>query len=125
MSDKYRLSIQVDEARKTIIARAVGPMPSRELTEAFLAAYRRIDKSWQYNRVIVYRKFTGSIDFTDAEDFARQWIEMIGDEPYGAKVAFVSDDALEHARSGSYDGLTHDRIKTFKTIDEVLDWLAQ
>ncbi|MBW8881584.1 MAG: hypothetical protein JF615_09225 [Asticcacaulis sp.] len=124
MSAKYRLSLQVDQDRMTVIARVVGPMPSRILTEQFLDAYSRIPDIWRYNRVIDYRKFTGSIDFADVEDFIRRWEAMVGHHQPCAKVAFVTDDPLEHARSNIYDSLMPDQILTFATVDEALDWVS-
>lgn len=108
-----------------MIARVIGPMPSSVVTTEFMMAYRKIDQVWDYNRIIDYRKFTGTIDYEDAQDFVRQWQEMAGSATYSSKVAFVTDDALELARATTYDHMTPDRVRSFNTIDQALDWFAE
>ncbi len=122
MGQRYRLNMQVDEERKTLIARVVGPMPSRVVTEEFMAAYRRVGQPWLYNRIIDYRKFTGTIDHEDTQDFMRQWNDLVDGAPYSSKVAFVTDDALELARATTYDHMTPDHVRSFTTIDQALEW---
>ena len=123
--DRYRLNIQVDEERKTLIARVIGPMPSPVVTAEFMAAYRRIGQPWLYNRIIDYRKFTGTIDHVDTEDFMRQWRGLVGDTVHNSKVAFVTDDPLELARATTYDHMTADRVRSFTTIDQALEWFQE
>lgn len=125
MRKPYRLNVQVDEERKTVIARVIGPMPSPVVTTEFMTAYRAIDQVWLYHRIIDYRKFTGTIDYEDVQDFMQQWHDMAGGATYSSKVAFVTDNALELARATTYDHMTPDRVRSFNTIDQALDWFAE
>lgn len=125
MTERYRLNIQVDEERKTIVARVIGPMPSRVVTTEFMTAYRKIDQVWHYNRIIDYRKFTGTIDHEDTQEFMRQWHDMVGGATHNSKVAFVTNDALELARATTYDHMTADHVRSFNTIDQALDWFQE
>jgi hypothetical protein len=124
MSLPYRLSVTIDETKKLLIGRVLGPMPSRILTEEFLSAYAALEKPWYYNRLIDYRRFTGTVDYADAEYFARQWAEWVKDDAHRSKVAFVTLDPLELARTSTIAHLfPHDIMKGFTSPDEALEWL--
>lgn len=124
MSSKYRLSLWLDDATNIIVGRVVGPMPSRELCRGFLAAYEKIDRPWRYNRLIDYRKFTGSIDYSEIETFAHIWAGWLKDDPVHTKVAFVTHDAMELVRTQTFRHLfPYDQVQSFDTADQALDWI--
>ncbi len=126
MADKYRFSVMRDDDKKIIISRIAGPMPSAEIMEHFLNAYRELETPWLYKRLVDYRKFEGMIDYADIEYFSRQWAALIGNNTHNSRVAIVTHDALELARTSTVDHLfPHDIVRAFETMDQALDWFDE
>ena len=73
----YRFRYHIDEARRLIVFRVTGDVPSAVLNDKFIAAYRKIPDSARYDRLIDYRRYTGYIEFPDMEDFARKLVDAL------------------------------------------------
>ena len=125
MTEKaYQFKYSVDEARRLIIFRVAGAVPSSILIDSFLTAYQSIPEPWRYDRLIDYRRYTGFADFTDIETFAEKNGELNGGRVRTYKVAVVSTDAFEQARPATMRHLFPEDIRTFSSMDAALDWLA-
>jgi hypothetical protein len=121
----YRFTYSVDEARRLIVFRVAGAVPSTLLNDKFVCAYRAIPNHWEYNRLIDYRRYTGLMDFADVEDFARKIAYLNRDRPRHYKVAVVTTDPFEQARPATFRHLFPEDVKTFASMDDALDWLNQ
>jgi len=124
MPQSYRLSVYIDTQTPILIARVFGAMPSDVLCDEFIRAYEKIGEPWAYDRLIDMRKFSGETSRADIERFARVWSDWTKGMSEGRKVAFVTHDPEETARSLAQDNLyPKDILRTFSTADEALDWL--
>jgi len=120
----YRFRYHIDEARRLIVFRVTGDVPSTVLNDKFVAAYRKIPDSARYDRLIDYRRYTGYIEFGDLQDFSRKMAYINRDRPVAYKVAIVTSDAFEHARLATLQGLFSEEMRAFSSMDDALDWLA-
>lgn len=125
MSQKYRLSVILDEIHSILIVRVFGPFPSAELCDRFLEAYAEIGEPWRYDRLIDLRRYTGHTEDVDRERFARTWAEWTRDVTEGRRVAFVTHDPEEEVYiQADYRSFPLDTMRNFYTADEALDWLT-
>ena len=120
----YQFKYTVDEARRLIIFRVAGDIPSARLNEEYIAAYRNIPEHWRYNRLVDYRRYTGFLEFTDLEDFAEKIDDLSHDQSRMYKVAIVTSDALEQARISTFRHLFPEDLRAFASMDNALDWLG-
>jgi len=121
----YRFRYHIDEARRLIVFRVTGDVPSAVLNDKFIAAYRKIPDSARYDRLIDYRRYTGYIEFPDMEDFARKLAYINRDRPVTYRVAVVTNDAFEHARLATFQGMFAEEMRAFSSMDDALDWLGE
>ncbi|WP_298333986.1 hypothetical protein [Asticcacaulis sp.] len=125
MSQKYRLSVYLDEIHSILIARVFGPIPSAELCDRFIEAYAEIGEPWRYDRLIDFRRYTGHLEDEDRQRFAQTWAEWTRDFHEGRRVAFVTHDAVEEVYiQQDYASFPKDTMRNFYTADEALDWLT-
>lgn len=120
----YRFRYDIDEARRLIIFRVTGDVPSTVLNDKFVAAYRKIPDSARYDRLVDYRRYTGYLEFPDLEDFSRKMAYINRDHPSQYRVAIVTKDAFEQARLATLQGLFSEEMQAFSSMDDALDWLA-
>ncbi len=120
----YRFRYDIDEARRLIVFRVTGDVPSTVLNDKFVAAYRKIPNSTRYDRLVDYRRYTGYIEFSDMEDFSRKMAYINREQAVTYRVAIVTSDAFEHARLATFQGMFAEEIRAFSSVDDALDWLG-
>ena len=125
MSNDYRFNVFTEHARRILIVRVIGPMPSAHFSDRLFSAYDTIDEPWTWNRLIDFRRFEGVIDFEDVEAIAQKWSAMIEGKTFGSRVAFVSLDPLDKVRVPTTSPLfPKDTVVHFTDYHEAMGWLS-
>lgn len=125
MSSPYRMNVFVDDHRKVMVLRVIGPMPGNEYAERLFEAYAGIPDPWNYARLMDFRRFEGEIGFQDVDAIASRWNAITTGLVYHSKVAIVSDNPLDAVRvPAASPQFPNETICHFRDFHEAMDWLT-
>jgi len=125
MSLPYRMNVFVDDHRKVMVLRVIGPMPANEYAERLFEAYAGVADIWNYSRLIDFRRFEGELGFTEIETIAERWKTITEDVDYCGKVAVVSTDPLDAVRVPAVSPqFPKETVCHFYDFHEAMDWLT-
>lgn len=125
MSLPYRMNVFVDDHRKVMVLRVIGPMPGDEYAERLFEAYGGVADAWNYARLMDFRRFEGELSFRQIEAIAERWKTMTADVDYCGKVAVVSTDPLDAVRVPAVSPqFPKETVCHFRDFYEAMDWLT-
>ncbi len=125
MSMPYRMNVFVDDDRKVMVLRVIGPMPGPEYAERLFEAYAGVPDAWNYARLMDFRRFDGMIGFDDVETIVERWNAITAGIDYHSKVAVVSIDPLDGVRVPAVSPqFPNETLCHFRDFHEAMDWLT-
>jgi len=125
MSMPYRMNVFVDDGRKVMVLRVIGPMPVSEYADRLFEAYAGVPDVWAYARLIDLRRFEGEIGLRDVDAIAERWKAMTDDIDYHSRVAVVSADPLDAVRVPAVSPqFPKETVCHFSDFHEAMDWLT-
>jgi hypothetical protein len=121
----YRMNVFVDDDRKVMVLRVIGPMPVSEYADRLFEAYAGVPDAWTYARLIDLRRFEGEIGLRDADAIAERWKALTDAVDYHGRVAVVSSDPLDAVRVPAVSPqFPKETICHFSDFHEAMDWLT-
>ncbi|WP_443748171.1 hypothetical protein [Asticcacaulis solisilvae] len=125
MSMPYRMNVFVDDDRKVMVLRVIGPMPGFEYAERLFEAYDTVPDAWNYARLMDFRRFEGELGFKEIDAIADRWKAMTDGIDYHGKVAVVSTDPLDAVRVPAVSPqFPKETVCHFSDFHEAMDWLT-
>lgn len=125
MSLPYRMNVFVDDRRKVMVLRVIGPMPGAEYADRLFEAYAGVADAWNYARLMDFRRFEGDLGFKEIETIAERWNAITAGIDYHSKVAVVSTDPLDAVRvPAASPQFPKETVCHFRDFHEAMDWLT-
>jgi hypothetical protein len=119
------MNVFVDDHRKVMVLRVIGPMPGEEYADRLFEAYAGVADAWNYARLIDFRRFEGDLGLRQIEAIAERWHTMTADIDYRSKVAVVSIDPLDALRVPvASPQFPKETICHFRDFHEAMNWLT-
>jgi hypothetical protein len=120
----YRFNFFVDDARKVLTIRPIGPMPARLFIAKLFAAYAKVEAPWTYSRLSDLRRFEWTLADDDIKEIARRWAVLAEGQPYHANVAVVSNDPKSAIRiPAASENFPNETVCLFTDYHEAMGWL--
>lgn len=125
MSMPYRMNVFVDDDRKVMVLRVIGPMPGSEYAERLFEAYAGVPDAWNYARLLDFRRFEGELGYLETDTIVERWNAITDAIDYHGKVAVVSTDPLDAVRVPAVSPrFPKETICHFSDFHEAMDWLT-
>lgn len=122
----FRISARVDEDQHLIVFNISGDIDSKALIDKWIETYAGLEKPWQYDRLLDYRRADGLVDVNELERFAVWWEDRTLGVNYSLKAAIIVNNPLDARRVHTVDGLfPHDIRESFGSLDDALTWLHE
>jgi hypothetical protein len=124
MRTRCRLNIFVDDARKVIIVRPIGPLPARRFIDDVFEACAAIDSPWEYHRLNDFRRFGTTLADEDVREMASRWAALTEGHSHPTRVAVVRLDSWNEVRLPGISPLfPNDTLCVFTDYHEAMGWL--
>jgi hypothetical protein len=124
MRPNCKLNIFVNEARKIIIVRPIGPLPGSEFIDEVFKACAKIEAPWEYSRLNDFRRLETTLADDDVKDMAARWAKITQGHAYPTRVAVVRLDSWNEVRLPNISPLfPNDTICVFTNYHEAMGWL--
>jgi hypothetical protein len=124
MRPKSRLNLFIDDFRKIIIVRPIGPLPASEFIDEVFKACAKIEAPWTYSRLNDFRRFETTLADEDVKEMAARWAEITQGHDYPTRVAVVRLDLWNEVRLPSISPLfPNDTLCIFTDYHEAMGWL--
>jgi hypothetical protein len=124
MRPNCKLNIFVNDTRKIIIVRPIGPLPAAEFMDEVFKACANIEAPWEYSRLNDFRRFETTLADDDVREMASRWAEITHGHDYPTRVALVRLDSWNEVRLPSISPLfPNDTLCVFTDYHEAMGWL--
>lgn len=120
----FRLVFFVDMERRILIARPVGHATGAEFVAKLFEAYATVDAPWTFRRLHDHRRFEGTFDAVDQEEYLVRWAILAEGQTYHTDVAVVelmANDTMRHATPSPVSA--NEQICYFTDYHEAMGWL--
>jgi hypothetical protein len=124
MRPKSRLNLFVDDSRKIIIVRPIGPLPASEFIDQVFKACANIPAPWTYSRLNDFRRFETTLADEHLHEMATRWAEITQGHDDLTRVALVRLDSWNEVRLPNISPLfPKDTLCVFTDYHEAMGWL--
>jgi len=121
-----RVSFLIDEPERIVTVRYVGALNGDQIVPEMLAAYRGLERAWEYDCIHDLRRHEGRVEIRDNEALGRGWQEVCGGRDAGRRTAIVSNDPLIDARLPLTQRMFPFRVVAlFGTVEAARVWIAE
>ncbi len=124
MTVSGRINFSVDEARRIVIVSLQGAIEGPAFTDQLIAGIKNLPQPLGYDYIDDMRQYEGVTLFKDLEAFAGVWADLVKHQDGGQLVAIISTNPVIRFRLSATRALfPKNRIETFDTLDEGVEWI--